>query len=63
MEEESLRKFYYRFMVSEAGHYRLFLNLAVSFFGEAVTRAAWQNWLKREADVLQKLRPRGDRMH
>jgi tRNA 2-(methylsulfanyl)-N6-isopentenyladenosine37 hydroxylase len=28
LEEEALRRFYYRFMVSEAGHYRLFLDLA-----------------------------------
>jgi tRNA-(ms[2]io[6]A)-hydroxylase len=63
LEEEALRKFYYKFMVSEAGHYRLFLDLAESLFGETRTRAAWQEWLHTEADILKQLKPRGDRMH
>lgn len=63
LEEEALRKFYHRFMVSEAGHYRLFLDLAESFFGEEETRAAWQQWLRTEAGILKELKPRGDRMH
>jgi tRNA-(ms[2]io[6]A)-hydroxylase len=63
LEEEALRKFYYKFMVSEAGHYRLFLDLAESFFGEDKTRKAWQEWLRTEADILKDLKPRGDRMH
>lgn len=63
LEEEGLRKFYYKFMVSEAGHYRLFIDLAESYFGEARTRAVWQEWLRTEAEILQGLLPRGDRMH
>lgn len=63
LEEESLRKFYYKFMVSEAGHYRLFTDLAAQYFGEERARSAWQLWLKIEEDVLQQLTPRGDRMH
>lgn len=63
LEEEALRKFYYRFMVSEAGHYRLFIGLAEQYYPEAQVRAAWQQWLKYEEAVLQQLTPRGDRMH
>lgn len=63
LEDEGLRKFYYKFMVSEAGHYRLFLDLSERYFGEDVTRAAWQSWLRIEADILKGLVPRGDRMH
>jgi tRNA-(ms[2]io[6]A)-hydroxylase len=63
LEEEALRKFYHRFMVSEAGHYRLFLDLATEYFGEEKTRNAWQGWLSTEAEVLKGLVPRGDRMH
>lgn len=63
LEEEALRKFYYKFMVSEAGHYRLFLDLAESFFGEAKTRTTWKEWLRLEANILKDLKPRGDRMH
>lgn len=63
LEEEALRKFYYKFMVSEAGHYRLFIDLAGQYFTEAQVRTAWQYWLTTEEQILQQLPPRGDRMH
>lgn len=63
LEEEALRKFYYKFMVSEAGHYRLFIDLAEKYFPEEKVRACWQQWLKIEEKVLAELAPRGDRIH
>lgn len=63
LEEEALRKFYYKFMVSEAGHYRLFIDLAEQYFPTEKVRACWHDWLKIEEQVLQQLTPRGDRMH
>ena len=63
LEEEQLRKFYYKFMVSEAGHYRLFIDLAETYFPVETVKAAWQFWLKTEEAVLQQVPPRGDRMH
>jgi tRNA 2-(methylsulfanyl)-N6-isopentenyladenosine37 hydroxylase len=63
LAEESLRRFYYKFMVSEAGHYRLFIDLAEQYYSPEKVRAAWQQWLTIEAQVLQLLTPRGDRMH
>ena len=63
LEEESLRKFYYKFMVSEAGHYRMFIDLATEFYGEEKTRNAWQEWLRMEAIIVTDFKPRGDRMH
>lgn len=63
LEEEALRKFYYKFMVSEAGHYRLFIDLAEEYYPVEKVRAAWQQWLAIEEKVLQQLTPRGDRMH
>ena len=63
LEEEGLRKFYYKFMVSEAGHYRMFIELAEIYFPADKVKAAWQQWLKIEEQVLQELAPRGDRMH
>jgi tRNA-(ms[2]io[6]A)-hydroxylase len=63
LEEEALRKFYYKFMVSEAGHYRLFIDLAGQYYPTDKVRAAWQQWLKIEEQVLALLTPRGDRMH
>jgi tRNA-(ms[2]io[6]A)-hydroxylase len=63
LEEEALRSFYYKFMVSEAGHYRLFLDLARTYFDETLVRNTWLDWLKIETDILQNMTPRGDRMH
>ena len=63
LEEEALRSFYYKFMVSEAGHYRLFIDLAEQYYPVEKVRHAWQQWLDIEIRVLQVLTPRGDRMH
>lgn len=61
--DAALRKFYYKFMVSEAGHYRLFIDLAKAYFPEAQVRTAWQQWLDTEATILATLQPRADRLH
>ena len=63
LEEEAMRSFYYKFMVSEAGHYRLFIDLAEQYYPVEKVRHAWQQWLDIEIRVLQVLTPRGDRMH
>jgi len=63
LEEESLKKFYYKFMVSEAGHYRMFIELAEQYYSEDEVNEAWKQWLSIEGDVLTELSPRGDRMH
>jgi tRNA 2-(methylsulfanyl)-N6-isopentenyladenosine37 hydroxylase len=63
LEEEALRRFYYKFMISEAGHYRLFIGLAETYYPAEKVRTAWQQWLQIEEQVLQMLTPRGDRMH
>jgi tRNA-(ms[2]io[6]A)-hydroxylase len=61
--EEDLKEFYHRFMVSEAGHYRLFLDLAMQYFDEDKVKKRWQEYLAYEAEVMKKLELRGDRMH
>lgn len=61
--DEALRGWYHKFMVAEAGHYRLFLDLAEQYFGKEKVRARWLEYLKHEAGIMQKLTPRGDRMH
>lgn len=63
LDDEHLRKFYQKFMISEAGHYRLFIDLAITYYGAEATRTAWQHWLTVEGQVLLQLTPRGDRMH
>ena len=61
--DEKLRDFYYKFMVSEAGHYRLFIDLAKLYNDEEVVRARWQEYLHKEAEIMDGLEVRGDRMH
>jgi len=63
ISEEPLREFYHQFMVSEAGHYKVFLELAACYFGEEKTRLRWMECLNFEADLLKNIAPRGDRMH
>jgi tRNA-(ms[2]io[6]A)-hydroxylase len=63
LEEEALRHFYHKFMISEAGHYRLFIDLAEQYYPAEKVREFWQRWLVVEERVLQLLSPRGDRMH
>ena len=50
-------------MVAEAGHYRLFLDLAELYFEKEKVRIRWQEYLRHEAAIMQTLAPRGDRMH
>ncbi|WP_291911559.1 tRNA-(ms[2]io[6]A)-hydroxylase [Chitinophaga sp. CB10] len=63
LEDEYLREFYRKFMISEAGHYRLFIDLANEYFDEEKVRNRWQEWLAREAEILKEIEVRGDRMH
>ncbi len=61
--EIPLRDFYHKFMVAEASHYRLFLDLAKKYCGEEKAQKRWQEYLDHEIEILEKLEVRGDRMH
>lgn len=61
--DEDLRGWYHKFMVAEAGHYRMFLDLAELYFDKDKVRNRWLEYLKYEAEIMQQLTPRGDRMH
>lgn len=63
LEDDYLRDFYRKFMISEAGHYRLFIDLAREYIPEDKVTPRWQYWLKTEADILKEMEVRGDRMH
>lgn len=63
LEDRELREFYHHFMVAEAGHYRMFLDLAKFYGGEDHVRKRWQKYLHFEADLMLQLEMRGDRMH
>ena len=63
LEDDYLRDFYRKFMISEAGHYRLFIDLAREYMPEEKVTQRWQYWLKTEANILKEMEVRGDRMH
>lgn len=63
LDDPELQEFYYKFMVAEASHYKLFLRLAKMHFDESVVMDKWQYWLDYEASFIGDLPLRGDRMH
>jgi tRNA 2-(methylsulfanyl)-N6-isopentenyladenosine37 hydroxylase len=63
LADESLQKFYYELMVSEAAHYKNFLQLAKTYLPEDRVMLRWKEILKEEADIIKTLEVRGDRMH
>jgi tRNA 2-(methylsulfanyl)-N6-isopentenyladenosine37 hydroxylase len=58
-----LSEFYYELMISEAGHYRNFLQLAKEYIPEEVVMTRWRELLEQEAAIVRSLDVRGDRMH
>ena len=63
MEEKEMRMFYEQFMISEAGHYRLFFDLAKTYMPEKTVKTRWNELLKIESEIIKSLELRGDRMH
>ncbi len=63
LEDEDLRKFYRLFMESEAGHYRVFMDLAKEYMPAEAVNKRWQEFLDIEKGILESLELRGDRMH
>ena len=63
LEDPSLQKFYRELMVSEAGHYRTFIELAEEYIPHDLVRSRWKELLYQEAEIIKTLKPRGDRMH
>lgn len=63
ISDDSLKSFYHEFMVSEAGHYTLFLDLAKTYMDEEYVKKRWQEFLDQEAILIQGFEYRGDRMH
>ncbi len=64
INDDELRSFYRNLMVSEAGHYRMFLDLAIEVRGDHdAVMSRWQEWLDYEAELMKEMELRGDRMH
>lgn len=63
LKEKELQEFYHHFMVSEAGHYKMFIKLAKLYFDEDRVMTRWREYLEFEAEMVKGLEVRGDRMH
>lgn len=63
INDDNLKHFYHKLMISEATHYRLFIDIAEQYFDKEKVKNRWNEWLDHETKVLQTLELRGDRIH
>jgi tRNA-(ms[2]io[6]A)-hydroxylase len=63
IDDAELSEFYYELMVSEAGHYKTFLHLAMEYMDKDSVLVRWHEWLAEEAEIMRGLEVRGDRIH
>ncbi|MEO9871674.1 MiaE family protein [Ekhidna sp.] len=63
LDDQELQRFYYDLMISEAGHYHNFIDLAKEYMDEERVEKRWKEFLTGEADIMRDLVPRPDRMH
>jgi len=62
-DDLELRKFYKKLMVSEAGHYKMYLDLAKQYLDKEKVDKRWEEILTIEGEVMNSIELRGDRMH
>jgi tRNA-(ms[2]io[6]A)-hydroxylase len=63
LDDDYMRKFYRKFMESEAGHYTLFITLAEHYLPKERVRKRWKEWLAYEKELMDSTEVRGDRIH
>lgn len=63
ISDDSLKDFYHKLMVSEAGHYVNFVDLAKEYMPEEKVKARLEELLEGEAEIIKNLEMRGDRVH
>ncbi len=63
ISDDQLKDFYKQLMIAEAGHYRLFLDLAKMYEQEDKVKKKFQYYLEQEALIMQNMDLRGDRVH
>ena len=63
INDDHLKEFYHKFMVAEAGHYRLMIDLAELYGKKDYVAKRWQEYLDYEIGVMANLEVRGDRIH
>jgi len=61
-EDETLAKLYGGLFASEAGHYKVFIELAGQVLPQKQVEKRWQEWLKCEAAIIRN-QPPGSRIH
>lgn len=54
IKDEDLAKFYKDLMISEAGHYKIFISFARQYGNREETDARWEEFLHYEADVVER---------
>lgn len=55
LPDKKLAEFYHKLMVSEAGHYTMFLKFARKYGNRKEVDAKWQALLEYEADIMKNL--------
>jgi tRNA-(ms[2]io[6]A)-hydroxylase len=63
LDDAYMRRFYRKFMESEAGHYTLFITLAEHYLPKKMVRKRWSEWLDYEKQLMNSEEVRGDRIH
>jgi tRNA-(ms[2]io[6]A)-hydroxylase len=63
IQDPDLAEFYHELVISEAHHYRNFLDLAKTYMPEDYVMKRWNELLEAEAEIMKGLEVRGDRMH
>ncbi|MFN0048298.1 MAG: tRNA-(ms[2]io[6]A)-hydroxylase [Cytophagales bacterium] len=55
ISDVSLKQFYHDLMITEAGHYRNYLDLAKEYMPENVVETRWSEMLAAEAEILTRI--------
>ena len=63
ISDAELKQFYKNLIISEAGHYKLFLDMACELSDKETVMNRWDEWLQYEAEIMQNIALRGDRVH
>lgn len=63
IKDDGLKQFYHKLMISEAGHYKLFIVIAKKYCDNKIVEKRWEEWLQYETTVLKNMELRGDRVH
>jgi tRNA-(ms[2]io[6]A)-hydroxylase len=63
IQDQELKKFYYDLMVSEAGHFKNFIELAEEYMPKEIVRQRWQELLNIEAEIMRNMESSPKRMH